>query len=50
MMRATRAVTVAVVCAAILAAGYAVAPEPLPALELVTPASNSTTDSQEPTP
>jgi len=50
MMRATRAVAVAVVCAAIVAVGYAAAPEPLPTLELVTPASTSATDTQEATP
>lgn len=50
MMRATRVVAVAVVCAAIVVVGYAAAPEPLPALELVTRASTSATDTQEATP
>jgi hypothetical protein len=50
MMRATRVVTVAVVCGAILAVGFVAAPEPLPALELVTPASTPVTGTQEATP
>ena len=43
-MRATRAVAVAAVCAAILLVGYVAAPEPLAPLELVTPASTSGID------
>ena len=49
-MRATRAVAVAGVCGAIIAIGFAAAPEPLPRLELVTPASTPVTDTQEDTP
>lgn len=46
-MRASRVVVVAVCCAATLAVGYALAPEPVPTLELVTPVSS--TDSAEAT-
>lgn len=46
-MRASRAVIVGALCAVILGVGYAAAPEPLPALELVTPASTATTPSEE---
>ncbi|MCB2413170.1 hypothetical protein LGT39_09980 [Demequina sp. TTPB684] len=38
-MRASRVLVVTAVCAAVLATGYALAPEPVPALELVTPVS-----------
>ena len=48
-MRATRAWAVAALCVAILAVGYAAAPEPLPTLELVTP-SSTTTPSEEASP
>lgn len=46
-MRATRVLVVAGVCAAIVAVGYAAAPEPLPALQLVTPSAAPTTDGAE---
>lgn len=49
-MRATRVLVVAGVCTAIVAVGYAAAPEPLPALELVTPSTTPTTDGEEASP
>ncbi len=42
-MRAPRAVAVAAVCAAIIAAGIAAAPDKLPSLDLVVPASDTST-------
>ncbi|WP_291380103.1 hypothetical protein [Demequina sp.] len=45
-MRASRVVVVATACAAILAVGYVLAPEPTPALELVTPASTPADDQE----
>lgn len=48
-MRASRIALLAVVCAAILAVGYAVSPKELPTLQLVVPAA-SPGASAEPTP
>jgi hypothetical protein len=47
-MRASRVAAIAVTCAAILTAGYVAAPEPVPALQLVTPVT--TTDAESDTP
>ncbi|WP_291381932.1 hypothetical protein [Demequina sp.] len=49
-MRASRLAVVVVACGVILAVGYAAAPEPLPMLELVTPASTSAPATQEAAP
>ncbi len=46
-MRAPRAVIVAGVCAAIIVAGVAAAPDKLPSLDLVVPASDASTSDGE---
>ncbi len=49
-MRASRVGVLTGVCAAILAIGHVLAPEAPAPLELVTPASTTTNDTQEATP
>lgn len=48
-MRASRAVIVTGVCAAIIAAGIAAAPDKLPSLDLVVPASDASNGDSEAT-
>ncbi len=48
-MRVSRAVIVTGVCAAIIAAGYVAAPDKLPTLDLVVPASGSPTSASDAT-
>ena len=47
-MQVSRVLVVAVTCAAILAVGYALAPEPLPALQLVTPVTSQAPEGEAP--